>query len=65
MPGRFIMAVLQIRSLRNFSVPDCGSHITYWSRKRDYTLPSKAGVVLVFKDTISYTNMQIIGTHNI
>lgn len=52
-----------ISSLRNFSILDCGSHITYHRNKYDYRLPSKYWVVLDFKDIILYTNMQVIYIH--
>lgn len=63
MRGQFIMAMLQIRPLRNFSIPDCGSHITYHRNKCNYRLPSTYWAVLAFKDTISYTNMQVTYTN--
>lgn len=63
MHGQFIMAVRLIGSLRNVSIPDCGSHITYCRRKCDYRLPSESEVALAFKDIISYTDMQVTHTH--
>lgn len=66
MHGPFIMAMLQIRPLRNFSVLDCGSHITYHRNKCNYRLTAfyiSGSTVLAFKDTISYTNMQVTHTN--